>query len=196
MISQKKWQLCNIRSIIDAAMKYNTEKIQKGDVVEFRLFFGEFYPTLRLFANKYLKDEMLAADVVQNAFIKFWDRKENFDNSYKIKAFLYTAIRNDCLNLIRNDKKYLRKNGTFENAESNITFKNILIEEESYRIFYNAVESLPKQCKKIIKLTLDGKKNSEIADILGIAEGTVHKQKKISYKKLKVILKEHYYLIS
>ena len=74
-------------------------------------------------------------------------------------------------------------------------FHNNLIETESYRIFYAAVETLSPQGKEVIQLALDGLKNSEIADRLGIAESSVHTQKKIAYKKLKEALKDYYYLL-
>lgn len=174
-------------------MEHSATEIQEGSVSFFKKLFGDFYPTLCVFATRFLKDDMLAADVVQNTFIKYWDRKGNFDNYLKIKSFLYTTVRNECLNILRDNKKITRD--SMEKAESQEFFINTFIEEESYRIFYNAVESLPKQCRNIIGLALEGKKNSEIAKILGIAEGTVHKQKKISYKKLRILLKDHYYLM-
>ena len=74
-------------------------------------------------------------------------------------------------------------------------FHDKLIETESYRIFYAAIETLSPQGREVIQLALDGLKNSEIAARLGIAESSVHTQKKIAYKKLRVVLKDYYYLI-
>ena len=48
--------------------------LQKGDEKAFRLLFDEFYIALCLFAERFLKDREAAADVVQESFLKYWDR--------------------------------------------------------------------------------------------------------------------------
>lgn len=174
-------------------MKYSIEEIKQGSIPVFRKLYEDFYPTLTIFALRYLNDNMQAADVVQNTFIKFWERKDNFDSYFKIKSFLYIVVKHECLNIIRDNKKMVY--ASIEKFDSVEFYRNALVEEESYRIFYHAVNSLPKQCNRIINLAIEGKKNSEIAKILGISEGTVHKQKKISYKKLRILLNDNYYLI-
>lgn len=74
-------------------------------------------------------------------------------------------------------------------------FADTLIEEEAYRILYNAVEALPVQTREVIQLALDGLKNSEIAEKMEISENSVHTLKKLAYKKLKTALKDYYYLL-
>ena len=54
---------------------------------------------------------------------------------------------------------------------------------------------MPPQTRQVIQLSLDGLKNSEIAERLGVAESSVHTLKKIAYKKLRVMLKDYYYLV-
>lgn len=173
-------------------MNASIEKVQQGDELAFRELFDEFYQALCVFATKYLKDDALAADVVQEVFMKYWSRKCDFDNYFKVKSFLYTVVRNDCLNVIRGDK---RKREDISVVESDDFYTETLIEEEAYRIFYNAVDALPNQTRQVIQLSLDGLKNFEIAERLGIAESSVHTLKKIAYKKLKVALKDYYYLV-
>lgn len=167
-------------------------RIQQGDEKAFRELFDEFYQALCGFAFTYLKDSVLAADVVQEGFVKFWDRKSDFATLLKVKSFLYTVVRNDCLNVIRK-RKGIREDISV--VESKGFYKDTLVEEETYRIFYNAVNALSGQSKEVILLTLDGLKNSEIADRMGIAESSVHTFKKIAYRKLKFILKDYYYLV-
>ena len=70
----------------------------------FKNLFDEFYQALCVFASTYLKDDALAADIVQEGFVKFWSKREGFDNYFKVKSFLYTMVRNDCLNYIRDHK--------------------------------------------------------------------------------------------
>ena len=68
-------------------------------------------------------------------------------------------------------------------------------QEESYRILVDAIEKLPPQMKSIMQLALEGKSNPEIAETLNISGETVHSQKKIAYRKLRVYLKDYYYLV-
>ena len=173
-------------------MNIAIEQIQHGNEQAFKSLFDEYYQGLCVFASAYLKDDDLSADVVQEAFVKFWNRRRDFDHIVKIKSFLYTIVRNDCLNIVQRQKVVLEDVSVFENSGF---FHDKLIETESYRIFYAAIESLSPQGREVIQLALDGLKNSEIAARLGIAESSVHTQKKIAYKNLRVVLKDYYYLI-
>jgi len=173
-------------------MNVLNNKILRIDEREFKNLFDEFYQALCVFASTYLKDDALAADIVQESFVKFWNKREGFDNYFKVKSFLYTMVRNDCLNYIRDHRL---KREDLSVIESSKFYTEALVEEEVYRMFYNAVESLPQQTRQVIECALDGMKSSEIADRLGIAESSVHTLKKLAYKKLRVALKEYYYLI-
>lgn len=173
-------------------MNISIEKIQQGDEHVFKELFDEFYQSLCVFATTYLKDDAMAADVVQEGFMKYWDRRADFDNYFKVKSFLYTVVRNCCLNIIRDNKG---KREDLSVIESDDFYTETLVEEEAYRIFYHAVEALPVQTQQVIQLTLDGLKNAEIAERLGVAESSVHTLKKIAYKKLRVTLKNYYYLV-
>ena len=46
----------------------------------------------------------------------------------------------------------------------------------------------------MIKYVLEGLKNAEVAQKMGVSENAVHAYKKEAYKRLKDTMKEHYYL--
>ena len=169
--------------------------LQKGDEKAFRKLFTEFYAALCLFAKRFVGEGEVAEDIVQEAFLKYWDRHADFDNYHKIKSFLYIVVRHDCLNLLRSNPQ---KTGTDELASigSEDFFHYQVMEEETYRLLYRSVDSLPPQMRKVIHYTLEGLKNAEIAQMMNISENAVHAYKKEAYKKLKVSLKEYYYLVS
>lgn len=168
------------------------EQLKAGDEQAFRHLFDEYYQALCLFAVNYLGNDAEAADVAQECFIKYWDHRADFDHLMKVRSFLYTAVRNECLNILRNDK---RRQKRLEAMNDELFFRDNLIEEEAIRMFYQAVDGLPQQTRRVIQLTLDGLNNGNIALELGISENTVHMLKKIAYKKLKAMLREYYYLI-
>ena len=67
--------------------------LQEGDERAFRTLFEEFYASLCLFATRYLGDREEAADVVQETFLKYWNKHTDFDDYRKIKSFLYVVVR-------------------------------------------------------------------------------------------------------
>ena len=112
----------------------------------------------------------------------------------KVKGFLYTTARNLALNHIKHNQivdEHLR----LQEKDSVLFFRNQIIEEETYQLVHKAVEQLPKQSCKIIQLSLQGYSNQEIADQLNISINSVRTLKQSAYKKLRGILKEHFYLL-
>lgn len=159
------------------------DQLQKGDEGAFRVLFDEFYTALCLFAERFLGEREAAADVVQEAFLKYWDRHMDFDNYYKIKSFLYVVVRHDCLNLLRNKREDLPVTEDIA-MDSDEFFHNQVMEEEAYRVFYRAIEHLPPQMRNVINYALEGLKNADIAQKMGVSENAVHAYKKEAYQEI------------
>lgn len=69
--------------------------------------------------------------------------------------------------------------------ESEQLFTNHIIEEETFNQLFIEIRNLPESAMNIMFLALNGLKNQEIADELGISVNTAKTQKKITYTKLK-----------
>ena len=148
----------------------------------FQALFDLHFHALCGFGKKYVNDDSIE-DIVQEAFISFWHKKADFNNINAAKSYLYTAVRNKCLNAIRDD---MAKQKKLENSIQNeIEFEQYVIEEETFNQLYNEIKSLPAASQQIMLLALNGLKNQEIADELDISLNTVKTQKKIAYSKLK-----------
>ena len=169
-------------------------RLQQGDEKAFQGLFKEFYASLCLFATHYLGDHDEAAGIVQESFLKYWYKRADFDEYKKIKSFLYVVVRHACLNWLRDKNLRVRvSEEAIKDSESD--FRNYVMEEEAHRLFNKAVNDLPTQMRTVINYSLDGLKNAEIAEKMNISEGTVHAYKKEAYKKLRVSLKDCYYLL-
>ena len=170
------------------------ESIRQGDKTAFRELFEDYYPILCVFAMKYIRDEEQCKDIAQETLLTYWQNRQDFEDIYKVKGYLYMVARNRCLNVIRRehvDEHYVQE----ALLESDGYFENEMIRQETYLMVRKAVDALPSQMRRIIELAMQGKKNAEIAGELAIAEGTVHTLKKTAYKKLRDQLKEHFYLL-
>lgn len=78
--------------------------VNKKDYKLFGAFFRENFPFLVMFADKYVNDMDMAADIAQEAFIQLWRFEGEFVSPEKVKGFLYTTARNLALNHIKHNQ--------------------------------------------------------------------------------------------
>ena len=161
--------------------------------IEFKKFFYEFFPTVYALMRKYTEDDELARDLTQEAFVKLYESREEFESPENAKAFLYTIARR----LYFNHYKHLRvlENSQLMYSEDEINDDNYLQEvtlHETIRILYAAIDRLPDQTRKIILLNLEGKNNNEVAEELHISVNTVKSLKKSAYQTLRKYVDKEY----
>ncbi|WP_455624340.1 RNA polymerase sigma factor [Parabacteroides sp.] len=85
------------------------ELIKQGDIAAFNTLFKSVYLQLYIHCRKFIPDPEDAKDILQNVFLRFWEKRENIDIHTSLNAYLYRAIQNECLN-------YLRSTGTNYNT--------------------------------------------------------------------------------
>lgn len=168
--------------------------IKDGDKQSFKELFDDYYPMLCVFAEKYHNNPAVCKDVSQEAFLKYWENRKSFTEIKPVKSYLYTIVRNSILNIIKKEK-LADANDEFIKIDSEVYFRDNLIEQETYNLVRKAVDNLPEQMRNIIRLSMKGIKNPEIATQLNVSVNTVHSLKKRAYKKLRDQLAEYYYLL-
>ncbi|WP_099293672.1 RNA polymerase sigma-70 factor [Butyricimonas sp. Marseille-P3923] len=168
--------------------------IRMGDKKAFRVFFEDYYPVLYSFAMKYIRDTDAGRDVAQDVLLKYWETKEEYFTLSEVRGFLYVSVRNRCFNLLKKsrvEERYIQEM-LQAGAES---YEEDEIENEVLLLLYKAVNALPTQMRRIIMSSMAGKRNAEIAEEMGIADGTLHTLKKIAYQKLRQALKDIFILL-
>ena len=155
-----------------------------GDKDAFEQLYKLYFPRLYAFSFKIINDGNLAKDLVQNVFIKIWESPAsiNIDNP---ESFIYQMVRNACLNYIRHLKvvdnlkskvkdHYLGEELYYIDLVGNKPY--ILIEKELEGRIIDVMNSLPEKCLVVFRLSrIDGLKNREIAEQLGISLKAVEK---------------------
>ncbi len=165
------------------------KQLKSGDKKAFEALFFEFYPKLTVFAKKYVLDLDTAKEIVQNFFVKLYENKEKLNIQTFISSYLYTSIRNLCLNYLNQKKIHTKHTDQIRriNQDSDIDFSDKMEQTEMEYLVWEEVFRLPDQCKRIFNLSRkEGKKNKEIATQLDISIRTVETQ--IS-KALKILRK-------
>ena len=74
---------------------------QAGEEKVFRYVFEKFYSSLCVYCLRLIREEWVAADLVQEAFVKLWENRQNFSSLLTIRSYLYTIVRNSGINYLR-----------------------------------------------------------------------------------------------
>ena len=165
--------------------------LRKRDTRTYEVVFKKYYQPLVMFVVRHIGNEDVAKDIVQDIFFKLFESSSSLPDDFLLKSWFYRVARNAAVDYLRHlqvEDKY-----KFLMAEAMISIPDIdeEIDEQVYAKVNLAIESLPEQCRLIIKLNaLEGKKYQEIAEELGITINTIRTQVSRGYKKLRDILSE------
>lgn len=166
-------------------LKYLAQKDNRA----YRHLFSVYYTALNSLACHYVKDEQAAADLVQEVFVSLLESSRRFEEVDEVKYFLYSALKNRCISYYRKQKvrdKY--KQVVLRDGDLSEQFWEKVLEEDVYAHLMSAIDTLPPQCRLVMRLSLEGLKISEIAAQLHISEETVKDHKKNGKRKLARLL--------
>lgn len=163
----------------------------------FELVFNQYFSTMVLYGCRFMDTKEEAEEIVQEVFLKFWERCETLSLDSSIKSYLYRSVHNTCLNVLKHEKvKNSYRQHVIAHMES--TYEQDWVQEDKEGLverIREEIDKLPPRCSEIFKLSrYEGLKYQEIAEHLEISVKTVEVQMgkalKVLREKLKD-LKEH-----
>jgi len=157
----------------------------------FQFLFEKYYKALCSFARQILEDKDICEDAVQDAYVSLWDVRSDFNEEKAVKYYLYSAVRNKCLNLIRHEKVKARH----QQELAYPTVDEGVIEEGVFAPIYKALKDLTPQECKVMMGVMYGNSNQDIADDLGVSVNTVKTLRQRAYKTLREKLKGIQWLV-
>jgi RNA polymerase sigma-70 factor (ECF subfamily) len=130
-------------------------------------------------------DQAQADDLVQDAFIKLWNNCAKVP-AQKAKSFLFTVANNAFLNEVAH-KKVILKHAKLSPTKINKESPEFLMEEQQYhKKLQQAIANLSEAQRTAFLLNrIDGKKYTEIAEILDISVKAVEKRMSQALKSLR-----------
>lgn len=154
--------------------------LRQGDTTGLRHFYGVFYQPMCFYLEKMQLDPFIIEEIVQDVFLKLWEKRTDFDHVLRLRGFLYTCCRNAALNHIEKEKRTGAKLTAIEGTQIvDWSADNQMIYIEMLREIHQAIRELPTHCKNVMELLLlEDKTPEEVALQLGITRSTVYNQKK------------------
>ena len=133
---------------------------------------------MRYFSAKYVDDDATIEDVVQDAFLNLWEKRNEFKTESTIKAYLYKIVRSFSVDTIRRRNianRYAEKI-VLEKEDQEFFLENI-VESEVFQMIQTVFNELSPSCREVYQLSLHGKSHEEISQLLDISINTVKKHK-------------------
>ncbi|MDO8928587.1 MAG: RNA polymerase sigma-70 factor [Bacteroidota bacterium] len=153
------------------------DQIKTGDQKALEFLFSIYFPRMNDFARNVVKDDGISQDIVQEVFVKVWEKKAEIE-SLNIEAFLFRLVRNRCIDYIKHLKvvnnrlKEIHIASKYEELYRIDFVGNepyVLIEAELKRKIEKTIQDLPDRCREVFILSrMNGLKNKEIAEKLDI----------------------------
>jgi RNA polymerase sigma-70 factor (ECF subfamily) len=173
-------------------------QLKGGDQASFRILYSKYAPMLFAFSRRYLKSQEDAEEIVQEVFLRIWDKRENIDENLSFSAYVIQAAKHRIYNGFRkklNEQAYLdflivadAPSGNF--TENEVDYREIKTKAEI------AIKAMPPKRQEIFRLSREGGlKNKEIATKLDISIKTVENQMGQALKYLREELSDYQMLI-
>ena len=178
------------------------EGIRSGDRLIFERLFRLHYTPLTSYARYILKNPTIAEEMVQEIFLKLWENHSAIIIGISVKAYLYRAVHNHCVNYIKNARINARLSEeairemryhadlALQNFSEELLEKMVTTELEVK--LNDAIEKLPPQCREIFQLSRkDDLSYIQIALKLGLSVNTIKTQIMRALERLREVYKKN-----
>ncbi len=161
----------------------------KNTQADFELLFRRFRPGLVYFAMGIVNNRSDAEEIVQDMFVAIWDRKDQLAFDDSLKNYLFTGVKNKCLNHIKKAKlQFSEMPDEFPIASQDALISDHLQSRETENRIHFLIDQLPTKCRMVFLLSrMQELSYKEIAVVMDISPKTVENQIGIALK----FLKEH-----
>lgn len=166
--------------------------VKKDDYACYNQLFLRFYSRLCAYVFHLTQNYSASEDVVQELFIRLWINRKRLEINENISGYLYRASKNGALNYIRAEKNRQKSIQDMPVQEWQTDEDQIEMIEFSATL-NDCIGQLPERSRDVfMKSRIDGLKQQEISDQLGISVKTIKNQiwKSLQFLKACMELKD------
>jgi RNA polymerase sigma-70 factor, ECF subfamily len=160
--------------------------LQLGNKSTFDFIFKSHYAHLCSYAKNYLRSAELSEEIVQEVFIRIWEKRGKINIHTSIRAYLYQSVFNGCMNYIKGIQSSGFKHIDHDDASIRNELMSMDLADSQFSMLFSAevekelesaIRGLPDQCRQIFRMCrMDNLTYREISDLLNISNSTVKTQ--------------------
>ena len=162
------------------------DRFHAGDDAAVRAVYDRYGRAMFVVAMSVLGNRELAADCVQQAFVKAWRASSSFEPERELRPWLATITRRVAIDVYRREARTRSE----PHAEVDATVIPVAFERtwEAFEV-RTALDQLPDDEREVVRLShFEGLAHSEIAERLGVPMGTVKSRSHRAHRRLASLL--------
>jgi RNA polymerase sigma-70 factor (ECF subfamily) len=168
------------------------EGLRSGDTEALRRMMVRLWEPLVAFAGRTLSGYGDPEAMVQEAFVRIWTRRASLESSGSVRAFLYTIVRNLCLDELRRRQRQTRADSQGTPPQTPRTPYEDVHGAELKRLAASAVAKLPTRRREVFRLVREeGLSYNEVAETLGLSPQTVANHMSLALADLRTTLRPY-----
>ncbi len=149
-------------------------QLKKGNEKAYAYLVDTFHHRLCVYANSLVKDKDQAEDIVQNVFVRTWERRDTLKTDFTIKSFLYRSVHNEFIDQYRKRKSAIALEIKYTEEMQRLTPRDDAFLERLLSLVQHEIHNLPPKCRKIFLMSKqEGRTNLEIAEHLKVSKKTI-----------------------
>jgi RNA polymerase sigma-70 factor (ECF subfamily) len=160
--------------------------LQLGNRSAFDSLFRNYYAGLCSYANIYVKSTYISEEIVQEVFVKLWEKHNKITIHTSIRAYLYKSVFNGCMTYIKGIQSSGFKHIDLEDISIRNELMSMELADREFSIMFSedverdleaAIGDLPDQCREIFLMCrMDNHSYKEISHLLKVSRSTVKTQ--------------------
>ncbi|MET0461655.1 MAG: sigma-70 family RNA polymerase sigma factor [Chitinophagaceae bacterium] len=170
---------------------YHATAFANGEVKGYDYIFRRYFKKLRVFAQNILPCQFDADDLVQDCFVRLWEKRAMLHSPSQIEGFLFTTVRNACYSILRkNQVGHIDLDRIDISSEGSDSIEHSIIKAEMLSQLFSELDHLPERMGQVCKLYfIEGKDDREIARQFNTVAGTVRNQRHRAIRAIREKLK-------
>ena len=162
------------------------------DEVAFRYLFEHYYPSLCLFAKRFIDDRETREDIVQEVFFRLWDKRKQITVMSSAQNYLLTSVRNLCLNYLRRQEVQQPFEDSMFDQPDDEEGDRLIQLRELEELLEQTLAKLPPEYRLAFELNrMEGKSLDEVAQRMGVSMRTVERYRDRALALLHTELKDY-----
>lgn len=167
-------------------------RLKQDDERAFDALFRHYSALVYRFAYGYLKSRPAAEEIVQECFIKIWEKRAQLRDDVPLKGYLFTTAHHAVLNELRRDQHHLSLHGQVAAAAGPASVANEAEYQEMEALYQTALQRLPPKQREVFELSRQqGLSYPEIAARQGVSVKTVEAHIMQALKTLRTYFRLH-----